>query len=108
MSTVDPIAGCADRWTNFERRLRAAAVFVPCGCLKCGYHGEVKQCARCQGVSYCGKDCQAADWQTHKAACNKEEADKLKLRVEQWKRTELGAGLHARQEEAWARAFPVD
>jgi hypothetical protein len=28
-----------------------------------------KKCAACRRVAYCGRDCQAADWPAHKAAC---------------------------------------
>lgn len=42
----------------------------------CGYCGAqdkngkaLMRCGRCKGASYCGADCQKADWALHKKAC---------------------------------------
>ena len=32
---------------------------------------NLKQCGRCQKVSYCNKDCQISDWQAHKSSCQR-------------------------------------
>eukprot|EP01116_Phalansterium_solitarium_P005061 TRINITY_DN1635_c0_g4_i1.p1 TRINITY_DN1635_c0_g4~~TRINITY_DN1635_c0_g4_i1.p1 ORF type:complete len:504 (-),score=64.78 TRINITY_DN1635_c0_g4_i1:24-1535(-) len=44
-----------------------------CGHEACGkpWVSTMKKFARCQTVSYCDKQCQAADWPRHKAACKK-------------------------------------
>jgi hypothetical protein len=43
----------------------------PCGhCRKVeGRKGEFKRCSQCKQVAYCSRDCQKADWKSHKAAC---------------------------------------
>ncbi|KDR69935.1 hypothetical protein GALMADRAFT_255247 [Galerina marginata CBS 339.88] len=45
------------------------------GCSVCKKpdNGEVKiqRCSRCHSRFYCGRECQTADWPTHKAACGK-------------------------------------
>ncbi|KAF8967232.1 hypothetical protein BDZ97DRAFT_1656541, partial [Flammula alnicola] len=33
-------------------------------------------CSRCRGRFYCGRDCQAADWKTHKLSCGRQVYDK--------------------------------
>jgi hypothetical protein len=40
-------------------------------CVICGKGGQLKKCAGCAVVSYCGKTCQASDWRRHKRLCNK-------------------------------------
>ena len=40
-----------------------------CGpCAKCG-NEATKRCSACDGVFYCGADCQNLDWPAHRAAC---------------------------------------
>mmetsp|Transcript_11078 Transcript_11078/g.18108 ORF Transcript_11078/g.18108 Transcript_11078/m.18108 type:complete len:131 (+) Transcript_11078:100-492(+) len=34
-----------------------------------GYRHEFKVCSRCRQVRYCGRECQAADWQRHRQHC---------------------------------------
>ncbi len=38
-------------------------------CRSCGKYGKFKNCARCKQAFYCTKDCQIADWSTHKSIC---------------------------------------
>ncbi|KAI0752538.1 hypothetical protein C8Q80DRAFT_1117939 [Daedaleopsis nitida] len=38
------------------------------GCVICGKR-TTSRCAQCQSVSYCGAECQRADWKAHKPAC---------------------------------------
>lgn len=41
-------------------------------CAYCGTSGAPALCGRCKAVSYCGPDCQRADWKAgHKSACGK-------------------------------------
>ena len=40
-------------------------------CVVCDKGGVgVKKCSKCFSVSYCGKDCQVADWARHKRLCD--------------------------------------
>ena len=32
---------------------------------------SLKACAKCKTTQYCGRDCQKADWKTHKKVCAK-------------------------------------
>lgn len=38
-------------------------------CRHCGNHGGLKLCAVCRDAWYCSKECQRADWATHKPVC---------------------------------------
>ncbi|KAK5709116.1 hypothetical protein LTR17_020050 [Elasticomyces elasticus] len=40
-----------------------------CKCTKPANEGRFLVCSRCKTVSYCGKECQAEDWDGHKDAC---------------------------------------
>ena len=37
-------------------------------CVRCDQGGD-KKCAKCHSVSYCGRECQVADWPRHKRLC---------------------------------------
>lgn len=39
-------------------------------CHSCGHHSvNLRKCARCRLVSYCDRDCQKQDWESHKSVC---------------------------------------
>ncbi|KAL1743201.1 hypothetical protein HDZ31DRAFT_75014 [Schizophyllum fasciatum] len=38
-------------------------------CNACGKKDNLRMCARCKKVKYCGGECQKRDWRTHKAHC---------------------------------------
>ncbi|KAF8162110.1 hypothetical protein BJ912DRAFT_1006650 [Pholiota molesta] len=38
-------------------------------CNKPESEAEIKRCGRCRDRFYCGRECQAADWKTHKPKC---------------------------------------
>ena len=39
-------------------------------CVRCDKGGDtIKKCAKCLSVSYCGRECQVADWARHKRLC---------------------------------------
>ena len=40
-------------------------------CVKCDKKEDgIKKCAKCFSVSYCGRECQVADWARHKRHCD--------------------------------------
>jgi len=66
--------------TNFARRAArglSSTAGIPLNiidrCVRCGARappGEhFKACARCHTAVYCSKECQKADWRTHKKGC---------------------------------------
>jgi tetratricopeptide (TPR) repeat protein len=62
-------------------------------CAKCGAPGCSLKCP-CKQVQYCGKECQAADWPSHKQTCR----DRLDKKVGKAKKQ------HGREDEAVADA----
>lgn len=55
------------------QKIKCPAVTPVENCETCGAAGadQVMQvCGRCRGVRYCGRECQAADWRTHKPFCS--------------------------------------
>ncbi|RPA82217.1 hypothetical protein BJ508DRAFT_414264 [Ascobolus immersus RN42] len=38
-------------------------------CKVCHKSGNLKKCSGCSSVAYCSRDCQKADWKTHKTLC---------------------------------------
>lgn len=51
-------------------------------CNSCGVEANgdvaVSKCSRCKEVSYCSRECQTADWRTHKNVCAKKRTSKPK------------------------------
>lgn len=39
-------------------------------CHVCGRTGDMKKCARCKAVFYCGAECQKKHWPEHKKECS--------------------------------------
>ena len=39
-------------------------------CASCGLSPANLRCTQCKGVYYCSRDCQKANWKSHKAACS--------------------------------------
>jgi len=51
-------------------------------CWNCGKQPDsggkpLQRCCRCQMAKYCGRDCQAANWKTHKKECTQLQSQKL-------------------------------
>ncbi|KAL1952960.1 hypothetical protein VTO42DRAFT_3827 [Malbranchea cinnamomea] len=51
-------------------RYRGRVHFCP-SCQKCGEPNRLLECGRCGIAKYCSKECQVADWSSHKYSCNK-------------------------------------
>lgn len=67
--------GTAVRETRTPRAVTVSiAPHGESSCRTCGRRGTVaaplKYCARCRDVLYCSRDCQVADWPTHRGSCN--------------------------------------
>ena len=69
-ATVNRTAAARD-----AKRVAAHAAPQCRGCARAGcgarepHPSAFKACAACRTVVYCGRDCQTADWPSHKAAC---------------------------------------
>jgi MYND finger len=48
-----------------------AEVCVKCKKSPASLSRPLKRCAKCKGALYCSRECQTADWKTHKKVCNK-------------------------------------
>ncbi|XP_076454442.1 uncharacterized protein LOC143289327 [Babylonia areolata] len=66
-------------------------------CLACkAKKKDMKKCGRCQSVTYCSRDCQRADWPSHKVTCHPMEV----LTTDGYRETERRERAErARQEE---------
>ena len=48
------------------------SLMVKCQNIFCpGTENELQRCSRCLARSYCSRECQKADWRTHKAFCRR-------------------------------------
>ena len=48
-------------------------------CYRCGKDDvPLKKCSACKYVSYCGRECQKADWKSHKEVCKQKAAEGAK------------------------------
>jgi hypothetical protein len=53
-----------------ELSLKAECVArLGCAAAGCASEEASSVCARCEAVRYCSRECQRADWKTHKPAC---------------------------------------
>jgi tetratricopeptide (TPR) repeat protein len=71
-------------------------------CAKCGAPGCSSKCP-CKQVQYCGKECQAADWPTHKQSC-RARLDKKVGKAKKQHGRENVAVAKARMEAGFAHA----
>ncbi len=67
-AATPPIAGVPDHERYGKQRKIPAGELPPAACHVCGA-APAKHCGRCQGVAYCGRECQMADWGGHKRQC---------------------------------------
>ena len=56
-------------------------------CAVCGCEAD-KRCSLCAEVWYCGRDCQVADWKTHKAQCEERREERRRKEDERRRRDE--------------------
>jgi hypothetical protein len=86
--------------TKFKQDLKAGFCFT-CK-LEMEDQTKLMQCAKCRATSYCSRECQAADWPSHKPVCKLTQGYyKKKVEVE---RKEGETSLDARLSESMARA----
>ncbi|RUS25644.1 hypothetical protein BC938DRAFT_471847 [Jimgerdemannia flammicorona] len=69
---------------NTGPRVLAAAIKNTMACAACKRSsaeggGGLQLCSGCNSVLYCSKECQRADWKTHKLACRKKEEVVIRL-----------------------------
>ena len=76
IGSLDGTGMLAGSLTQTKRlpQLAALAALRAGRCDACGAKGgdggmKLSTCRTCQGVSYCGKDCQRAAWPTHQPVC---------------------------------------
>eukprot|EP00727_Mastigamoeba_balamuthi_P003694 m51a1_g13321 hypothetical protein (388) ;mRNA; f:127-1413 len=65
---------CAPPPSHLVAKAAATATAPPTPCATCGKPAR-NVCSRCKAVSYCGRECQKADWPQHKATCGTRGSD---------------------------------
>jgi hypothetical protein len=53
---------------GLQRKLKAAKIKIKSSLLTV-INKKFSKCGRCEGVVYCDKECQKADWEKHKTLC---------------------------------------
>ncbi|KII91804.1 hypothetical protein PLICRDRAFT_104569 [Plicaturopsis crispa FD-325 SS-3] len=70
----DVVRGVPQIRLESDGRLREVfdVVVATDACRRCATRGaKLRKCSRCKEVSYCGEECQKADWTSHKQTCKK-------------------------------------
>jgi len=67
-----------DQWNELEKKNyveneKAKLNALTCKSCSKPEHGDIilKRCSQCKEKLYCSRECQAADWPSHKKNCNK-------------------------------------
>ena len=71
--------GCAEAIDDLAKHAGVKTVAVAC-CAGCGKTEGLRQCTKCHVARFCGKECQARVWPTHKPFCRAWKVDAAESR----------------------------
>ncbi|KAJ9645258.1 hypothetical protein H2199_003264 [Coniosporium tulheliwenetii] len=88
----------------------AVATCASCARPESGPDEKLKRCAKCQTTQYCSRECQKADWKTHKKVCCYEQQSIILRRQQQYPSKGLLAAVdkpfHRLEAQTWLHDRP--